>query len=172
MKHFFVDWLIYPDHPRRTKAMHIAFLVLYFLFMVAGPFITISIEYGWWNRTPSAGGVGGPVVVTIAFMVLTTLILATKKIKKISENDYKTRRVKHICLMLIYLLIPGLIALGAWYSNSALTVLYHTIEWSMLWIGIAICIDQFILSEYEHYYSILDKVNESEAIDYIKSKRQ
>ena len=100
MKHFFVDWLIYPDHPRRTKAMHIAFLVLYFLFMVAGPFITISIEYGWWNRTPSAGGVGGPVVVTLAFMLLTTLILATKKIKKISENDYKTRRIKHICLML------------------------------------------------------------------------
>lgn len=141
-KKFFVNWMIAPDHPRRTKALYIIFLVLYFGFLLLGPLLTISVQYGWWTNKPkTAGAVGGPIIVTIAFIIFLALILATKKIKKIPENDYKARRIKHYVLFGIYLLIPGLIALGAWYSHTALELLYHTIEWSMLWIAIAVGID-------------------------------
>jgi hypothetical protein len=167
----FFSSLVDPARPRRTKILYALFLVLYFLLMVGAPLITISVVYGWWTTPKIEGAVGGPVIVTLVFMIVILLLLCTKKIKKVPENAYKRRRLKHIVLMAIYLILPGLIAWGAWYSRKAMDLFYDTLEWSMLWVALAIVLDHLVLSEYEYYFSIEDKVDEAETIDFVRSAR-
>lgn len=163
--------LVDPSRPKTTKLRYVLFLILYFLLMIGGPLLAISLVYDWWNKPKISGVVGGPIIVTLVFMMIILLLLCVKKLKKIPESSYPRRRVKHIMLMLIYLIIPGLIAWGAWYSRNAMDLFYHALEWSMLSVAIAIVLDQLVLSEYEAYFRIEDKADEAEAVDYIRKER-